>query len=642
MRDYCQETLAKNELLKKMKDENLTYDLLSEDDKLIHDFSLPDKYYKYKLKGIVVHYGTADGGHYYSYVNDRDTDKWHEFNDTYVKEYDPANLPDDAFGGKLKHEQKITSGGRSIIQTEKMHNAYVLIYEREEFIDTDRLFKMKEAEPNMDLSKAFNDCILPMRPIKIEKSISEDLVVSYDKHWISNKMFDQFFLNTVTDMLIESRSYGKHSYQRHLNDMDVDGDDQLAQRQSTFLTLPKLKFAFLFLFGVVLRSDQRTVTCQKLVPQIRAAIKSNSDFANWVMSCLSKRHTIYEFFANCWSTEACRIISSIFKDTLKKVYPGERNDVVKIIKKAKEIYDSTPEDVPNYFISIMNDDSKNIPSTLRCLYQFITISVSHMESGESINLAQFYFNYAFNVYADLGPEMRFVMIAFKIGMQCLAVSFGSQPSIGAMLPGVAFGPNDIVPHINLEDTLKPDAPYGYEFGDDNLGHFTSFKLGKFEKAYISNLAKDTEYYLLLFKIMSKLFRSCHILSESETEYKDSPFRMDNEEALGMIKITELNDLIEPSENNSNILFNMKCAHKVIRNEVAQLYGHIFYGVSKSISFAKNMIVSVNHEEFKDIINYERILYTLLTLKDEYFKERITSVLDLCKKVIDNNNGDYAY
>lgn len=30
----------------------------------------PDAYYKYKLKGIVIHMGTADFGHYYSFIKD--------------------------------------------------------------------------------------------------------------------------------------------------------------------------------------------------------------------------------------------------------------------------------------------------------------------------------------------------------------------------------------------------------------------------------------------------------------------------------------------------------------------------------------------------------------------------------------------
>lgn len=35
--------------------------------------SYPDAYYEYKLAGVLVHMGTADSGHYYSYIKRRDS-----------------------------------------------------------------------------------------------------------------------------------------------------------------------------------------------------------------------------------------------------------------------------------------------------------------------------------------------------------------------------------------------------------------------------------------------------------------------------------------------------------------------------------------------------------------------------------------
>ena len=89
MKNYCLETVTKNELLMKMKDENLSYEMLSDDDKMIHDYNMPDIYYKYKLTGTVVHNGTADNGYYYSFIKDKSTEKWYEFYDTSVCEYNP-------------------------------------------------------------------------------------------------------------------------------------------------------------------------------------------------------------------------------------------------------------------------------------------------------------------------------------------------------------------------------------------------------------------------------------------------------------------------------------------------------------------------------------------------------------------------
>lgn len=35
--------------------------------------AFPDAYYEYKLAGVLVHMGTADSGHYYSYIKRRDS-----------------------------------------------------------------------------------------------------------------------------------------------------------------------------------------------------------------------------------------------------------------------------------------------------------------------------------------------------------------------------------------------------------------------------------------------------------------------------------------------------------------------------------------------------------------------------------------
>jgi hypothetical protein len=54
------------------------------------------------LKGIVVHSGTADSGHYYSFIKDykaENGEKWYEFNDNIVRDFDLADLANECFGG---------------------------------------------------------------------------------------------------------------------------------------------------------------------------------------------------------------------------------------------------------------------------------------------------------------------------------------------------------------------------------------------------------------------------------------------------------------------------------------------------------------------------------------------------------------
>ena len=45
--------------------------------------------------------GTADSGHYYSFIKEREDDlSWFEFNDKVVSSFNPDNIPTECFGGE--------------------------------------------------------------------------------------------------------------------------------------------------------------------------------------------------------------------------------------------------------------------------------------------------------------------------------------------------------------------------------------------------------------------------------------------------------------------------------------------------------------------------------------------------------------
>ncbi|RMZ82338.1 hypothetical protein DV738_g1767, partial [Chaetothyriales sp. CBS 135597] len=78
----------------------------------------------FELTGIIVHSGTADSGHYFSYIRQRPSgqDKahsWVQFNDSDVTQFDPAHIQDNCFGGI-----ETTYG------MQKFYNAYMLFYQR--------------------------------------------------------------------------------------------------------------------------------------------------------------------------------------------------------------------------------------------------------------------------------------------------------------------------------------------------------------------------------------------------------------------------------------------------------------------------------------------------------------------------------
>lgn len=92
----------------------------------------------FELVGVLVHAGTAESGHYYSYIRERPTSSndgsWFEFNDDVVTPWQPSKLEACCFGGI---EGSWDAGG---VTYEKNYCAYMLFYERSSTL------KMKQHE----------------------------------------------------------------------------------------------------------------------------------------------------------------------------------------------------------------------------------------------------------------------------------------------------------------------------------------------------------------------------------------------------------------------------------------------------------------------------------------------------------------
>uniref|UniRef100_A0A1I8I193 USP domain-containing protein n=1 Tax=Macrostomum lignano TaxID=282301 RepID=A0A1I8I193_9PLAT len=90
----------------------------------------------YELIGVTVHTGTADGGHYYSYIRDRlspsvgDADRWLWFNDSEVRPFDPSQIPVECFGGEVSSKAYDSMQDRFMdFSFERTNSAYMLFYE---------------------------------------------------------------------------------------------------------------------------------------------------------------------------------------------------------------------------------------------------------------------------------------------------------------------------------------------------------------------------------------------------------------------------------------------------------------------------------------------------------------------------------
>jgi Ubiquitin carboxyl-terminal hydrolase len=100
----------------------------------------PDEYYQYRLRGILVHAGTAESGHYYSFIRTRssatDEEGWFEFNDSDVDKFKEDRIEAAAFGGTETVTEWDNHLYRYVARVRpKRFSAYMLFYERVHKLD---------------------------------------------------------------------------------------------------------------------------------------------------------------------------------------------------------------------------------------------------------------------------------------------------------------------------------------------------------------------------------------------------------------------------------------------------------------------------------------------------------------------------
>ena len=121
-----------------------------------------DEYYKYVLRGVIIHKGDGGGGHYESIIK-VDEDKWYEFNDTIVKKFNINNLEEECYGGINPNKNE-----------EKKNSAYLLFYE---LLKKNPIkIKMNEDEVNEFKNKNKNN----ENVISYDKSNFEEIEEKYD------------------------------------------------------------------------------------------------------------------------------------------------------------------------------------------------------------------------------------------------------------------------------------------------------------------------------------------------------------------------------------------------------------------------------------------------------------------------------
>ena len=333
MNKYLDKQLSKEDLLKEMEEMNWSYEDLPEDKKRVHDFEYPEDYYTYSLRGVVVHLGEANSGHYYSYIKDTKTGQWYEFNDTNVTPFDPNEMADKAFGGEYGEDGKRYSRFRSTGL--KQFNAYMLLYERNYYIQTEKFMEKAEI-PGENLEGFFN-----MRFSRLENNVEvleeandedvDDVVSTHNEMlWESKQLFSFSFAKICYKI---SQDYK----------FDREGKDVLEQVRSSNLhdfdhlprygkhkwvsTFHRQALTILYFHTVLIRSNVKEYL-KEYCDTIRNALANYYPIAFFYIENFCKTDIITEFITYRKQTVLRMQIPYFIRLACKKVYDEEEDMII--------------------------------------------------------------------------------------------------------------------------------------------------------------------------------------------------------------------------------------------------------------------------------------------------------------------------
>ena len=174
---------------------------------------LPPDYFEYDLRGVILHSGTTEHGHYTSLISDRDIknyqNSWYEFNDSNINQITIEDIKDLSYGGKYKVyflQRTDELNGAHEDAYMKTKNAYILFYERRNCYNYDQIceLKFKKVENNSEQkSNEMNFLLKPQNPqnASLDKELQqiireENTKYSYTKI-IFTKSFHEFLKQLI-------------------------------------------------------------------------------------------------------------------------------------------------------------------------------------------------------------------------------------------------------------------------------------------------------------------------------------------------------------------------------------------------------------------------------------------------------------
>jgi ubiquitin C-terminal hydrolase len=280
--------------------------------------SHPDDYYEYQLAGVLVHTGSAHGGHYYSFIKERgnawDEEKfnqWFLFNDHSVTRFDPKDIPDECFGGSEEYSRPsyyysmMTSEKNTMYKIEKYRNAYLLFYERVNRTTSPRASSeeitsvaVSEKKPTLRRTSSARVAI----PSKIFNAIWEENATYWRDKYVFDPQYFDFLWNLIDQFEVPNK--------------------KLSESIMESLTEDVVKFSTQVFVNTISRSFYKQVLPAFHTRLVQLYATSSSS-CRWLLDTLQTSSWLQEMLFECKISGVRKYFAELVLQALKITLPSE-------------------------------------------------------------------------------------------------------------------------------------------------------------------------------------------------------------------------------------------------------------------------------------------------------------------------------
>eukprot|EP01103_Thecamoeba_quadrilineata_P011019 TRINITY_DN2539_c0_g1_i2.p1 TRINITY_DN2539_c0_g1~~TRINITY_DN2539_c0_g1_i2.p1 ORF type:complete len:2405 (-),score=378.30 TRINITY_DN2539_c0_g1_i2:956-7465(-) len=547
----------------------------------------PSSYYEYSLSGVLVHTGTADSGHYYSFIKDRPSGSWYHFNDQVVEPFDPRDLQRNCFGGSDVVQQWDNVQQKYVNRMHpRVFSAYMLFYERTQ---PENLPETIQLSPAMTTSS--------LVPADIYKSVwDENMMFLRDKYVFDSDYF-LFLWNIITS--VEHVGSSPPPAVLGFAELPEEGEPFHAPMRAIVLatkfiveTLSHAKEKHYLKYYV----DHLKTLYQQHIPACIWFLKRLTEDLTWVRQMLMV----------CIHPETREAFAHLITHVIKCLVPYEHETYSAEIEAGEENMEISPGP------SADNEKKEEImrsPSTSKSLIiRFMDGLLVLLKDASAYwrHFGQFFL--VLRDFASLGPKERLYFLRKNTISRLLDFYFGEDSP--------TFSKSNVVLVAN---PMGPQVPSQFLVpGGMGAGNRKKTKIG--DKFNIPNLSHMLEF-------VAVLVRGC--ATDSSILDRHSPTVLPGE-------------VLSLSKPDREVVYNLTFYQRAIRENVnveatSQILQHLCWENEDLSRRVLEMVTKGIHQaDFESFRPYFETLRALLSINDSRQANRVHTALVNFQRVIEQN------